>query len=242
MEHPIPVAPQPAALRSVETKPGWPHQGEGKGDAGHGTQAGLLNKPSVKNLGSTASSNCSHQSTGNSTLKAQAETPPGVIRLPSEVETGTHIKSAKSLAGIPKDDARNDSSGAKVPVDAQQSMYSGCAAADGKYGGDQGFFQRLGNLRDRSLGSWLPEGKCVYIQSGDPSDFDGYLIARAGEVLSRMTSDMTFAVVVPEERAENRNAEELDERAEVSMNICGRMLRHLCPSAQVVRGDRKSVV
>jgi hypothetical protein len=31
----------------------------------------------------------------------------------------------------------------------------------------------LGNLREVSLRNRLPEGKCIYIQSGDPSDFDG---------------------------------------------------------------------
>ena len=113
-------------------------------------------------------------------------------------------------------------------------------------------FRRLGNLRDERFAKRLPKGKCVYIQSGDPSDFDGalsslarpclwapkrqasllfifhvffvwigslvscrcwlvvprvwlsrpkctpagYLIARAGEILSRTTKDLVFVVVV----------------------------------------------
>jgi len=97
-------------------------------------------------------------------------------------------------------------------------------------------FSELGDLRNSSYGKVLPEGKCLYIQCGDPSDFDGYLIARAGEVLSMTTRDMIFAVVVPEERSENRNVAIPDARAEVSLDICGRMLRSLCPTAQVVRG------
>ena len=42
----------------------------------------------------------------------------------------------------------------------------------------------------------LPEGKCLYIQAGDPSDFDGYLIGYAGMELERHTSDFEFALVV----------------------------------------------
>eukprot|EP00951_Prasinocladus_malaysianus_P018735 scaffold150254_cov41-Prasinocladus_malaysianus.AAC.1 len=34
-------------------------------------------------------------------------------------------------------------------------------------------FKHLGNLRDPRYSHRLPEGKCMYIQSGDPSDFDG---------------------------------------------------------------------
>eukprot|EP00193_Tetraselmis_chui_P002329 CAMPEP_0177769180 /NCGR_PEP_ID=MMETSP0491_2-20121128/10172_1 /TAXON_ID=63592 /ORGANISM="Tetraselmis chuii, Strain PLY429" /LENGTH=467 /DNA_ID=CAMNT_0019286147 /DNA_START=1323 /DNA_END=2726 /DNA_ORIENTATION=- len=94
----------------------------------------------------------------------------------------------------------------------------------------------LGNLREVSLRNRLPEGKCIYIQSGDPSDFDGYLIARAGEVLSKVTKDFAFAVVVPEERAPERDVMSMDENAEVSMDQCGRMLRCLCPHSHVVRG------
>jgi hypothetical protein len=42
----------------------------------------------------------------------------------------------------------------------------------------------------------LPEGKCLYIQAGDPSDFDGYLIGYAGMELERHTTDFEFALVV----------------------------------------------
>ena len=42
----------------------------------------------------------------------------------------------------------------------------------------------------------LPDGKCLYIQAGDPSDFDGYLIGYAGIELERHTSDFEFALVV----------------------------------------------
>ena len=46
----------------------------------------------------------------------------------------------------------------------------------------------------------LPEGKCLYIQAGDPSDFDGYLIGYAGMELERHTSDFEFALVVRRQR------------------------------------------
>eukprot|EP00873_Tetraselmis_striata_P018386 jgi/Tetstr1/438650/TSEL_027201.t1 len=128
----------------------------------------------------------------------------------------------------------------------QQRRMSGEAAGPGSLTGNEDTSARwrkpgnclkfLGNLREPTLRSRLPEGRCLYIQSGDPSDFDGYLIARAGEVLSKVTKDLSFAVVVPEERAADRDVSITDDKAEVSMDQCGRMLRFLCPSSHVVRG------
>ena len=48
----------------------------------------------------------------------------------------------------------------------------------------------------RSTSPVLPDGKCVYIQAGDPSDFDGYYVAFAGMELERHTADLEFALVV----------------------------------------------
>lgn len=77
------------------------------------------------------------------------------------------------------------------------------------------------NWRHRPV---VPPGKCLYIQSGDPGDFDGrlngclllytgtmplrtfrcagYLIGVAGHALEQYTKDMMYALVVSHRRRE----------------------------------------
>mmetsp|Transcript_10228 Transcript_10228/g.21917 ORF Transcript_10228/g.21917 Transcript_10228/m.21917 type:complete len:391 (+) Transcript_10228:296-1468(+) len=87
----------------------------------------------------------------------------------------------------------------------------------------------------------IPEGKCVYIQSGDPGDFDGYLIGVAGTELEKTTHNLQFVLVVPERRAcadrteANVNAHDEEYSEEVLMTS-GQLFRLLCPRAFIVRG------
>ncbi|KAK9805162.1 hypothetical protein WJX72_002851 [[Myrmecia] bisecta] len=102
-------------------------------------------------------------------------------------------------------------------------------------------FIDLANLRQAGAGQPLPEGTCLYIQSGDPSDFDGYLAAAAGHAMAECTRQLTFAVVVPERRAtSNRSEADLNahdpEFSNQVMHTAGRLLQALCPSAFVVFG------
>jgi len=164
-----------SSCASMETKPGWTQQSDGLCEAGHKSQTGVIKTPIKKTLFSTASSNGSHKLTANLNLKTQADSLPGMIRLPSEMDQGIQVTNVKVAACLPRFEARDGSGWAKVPAEQLPSQVSSgkSFAADGMRGGNQGLFHRLGNLRDRSLGSWLPDGKCIYIQSGDPSDFDG---------------------------------------------------------------------
>lgn len=102
------------------------------------------------------------------------------------------------------------------------------------------------NLRYRAV---IPEGKCLYIQSGDPGDFDGYLIGVAGAELERSTKDFIFALVVPErracpDRAESDVNKHDDTFSEQVMRISGMLFRSLCPSACIVRGplNKRNVI
>ncbi|GLC37724.1 hypothetical protein PLESTM_000640600 [Pleodorina starrii] len=96
----------------------------------------------------------------------------------------------------------------------------------------------LFNLRERGV---IPAGNAIYVQSGDSSDFDGYLIAAAGDVLQRQTPNLNFAVVVPERRAW-RDKDEPDTtkhdpaNGEEVLATAGAVLRHLCPRTALVRG------
>lgn len=95
----------------------------------------------------------------------------------------------------------------------------------------------------------VPEGKCVYIQSGDPGDFDGYLIGVAGAELQRRTRDLIFALVVPERRAcPNRGEADVNKHdskfSESVLRTSGLLFRSLCPSACIVRGplNKRNVI
>mmetsp|Transcript_27482 Transcript_27482/g.69911 ORF Transcript_27482/g.69911 Transcript_27482/m.69911 type:complete len:377 (-) Transcript_27482:685-1815(-) len=96
-------------------------------------------------------------------------------------------------------------------------------------------------LLDLRRNSTVPEGRCVYIQSGDPGDFDGYLIGVAGTHVERATSNLLFALVIPERRAcpdrteqdVNKHEEDFSEQV---MHVSGRLFRILCPNAYIVRG------
>ncbi|KAG1674942.1 hypothetical protein FOA52_014735 [Chlamydomonas sp. UWO 241] len=95
----------------------------------------------------------------------------------------------------------------------------------------------------------LPEGKVLYIQSGDPGDFDGYLIGVAGQVVAANTKDMMYALVVPERRACPDRAEadvnKHDEAfSEEVMRVSGCLFRQLCPDATIVRGplNKRNVI
>ncbi|KAG2490559.1 hypothetical protein HYH03_010953 [Edaphochlamys debaryana] len=96
-------------------------------------------------------------------------------------------------------------------------------------------------LFDLRRGGTLPPGPCMYIQSGDTSDFDGYLIAAAGHVVQQQTQGFEYVVAVPERRAW-RDKEEPDtmrhdpEYSEEVLSTSGTMLRNLCPDAMLVRG------
>jgi len=92
--------------------------------------------------------------------------------------------------------------------------------------------------RHRAL---IPKGKCIYIQSGDPGDFDGYLIGVAGHVLESHTKDMMFALVVPERRAcPDRNETDVNAHDEMFsesvLRVSGSLFRALCPKACIIRG------
>ncbi|KAF5829466.1 hypothetical protein DUNSADRAFT_16047 [Dunaliella salina] len=104
-------------------------------------------------------------------------------------------------------------------------------------GGEE--LQEVFNLRFRN--DHLPSGKCVYIQSGDPGDFDGYMIGVAGAELEKRTEDLQFVLVMPERRAcanrEEPNVNKHDEEfSEEVMHVAGRLIRHLCPHTFIVRG------
>jgi len=107
--------------------------------------------------------------------------------------------------------------------------------------GEQGLplEQDMFNLRFRN--DQLPSGKCVYIQSGDPGDFDGYMIGVAGAELEKRTEDLQFVIVMPERRAcadrEEPNVNKHDEGfSEEVMHVAGRLIRYLCPHSFIVRG------
>ncbi|GLI66710.1 hypothetical protein VaNZ11_010646 [Volvox africanus] len=96
----------------------------------------------------------------------------------------------------------------------------------------------LFNLRERSH---IPNGHSIYIQAGDTSDFDGYLIAAAGEVLQARTKQFDFVIAVPERRVWlDKNEPDLTKHdpsySEEVMATGGAMLRHLCPRACLIRG------
>lgn len=105
------------------------------------------------------------------------------------------------------------------------------------------------NLRCAAAQFSLPQGGCIYIQSGDPSDFDGYLIAKAGAEIARYTDKLEFVVVVPERRACKDRAE-LDtnkhepEFSEHVMATAGKLVRALCPKATIIRGplNQKNII
>ncbi|KAG2437804.1 hypothetical protein HXX76_005424 [Chlamydomonas incerta] len=92
----------------------------------------------------------------------------------------------------------------------------------------------------RAHGS-VPAGRCMYIQSGDTSDFDGYLIAAAGQVIQRQTPDFDYVIAVPERRAW-RDKDEPDTNkhdptySQEVLATSGALLRHLCPDAMIVKG------
>lgn len=85
------------------------------------------------------------------------------------------------------------------------SFFGLCSTAEttqtaprGFAGGSSQKLENPFNLRERGV---IPEGKCVYLQAGDPGDFDGYLIAAACSQLQQHTEALTAVVVVPERRA-----------------------------------------
>ncbi|GIL46401.1 hypothetical protein Vafri_3397 [Volvox africanus] len=94
---------------------------------------------------------------------------------------------------------------------------------------------------DLRSGSGLPSGACMYIQSGDTSDFDGYLIAAAGHALQRQTPKFEYVIAVPERRAW-RGKDEPDTNkhdptySEEVLATAGALLRHLCPDAILCKG------
>ncbi|GLC34118.1 hypothetical protein PLESTB_000839300 [Pleodorina starrii] len=98
-----------------------------------------------------------------------------------------------------------------------------------------------GKLYDLRSGNGLPAGSCMYIQSGDTSDFDGYLIAAAGHVLQRQTPKFEYVIAVPERRAwRDKNEPDTSKHdptysTEV-LATAGALLRHLCPDAILCRG------
>ncbi|KXZ51930.1 hypothetical protein GPECTOR_11g56 [Gonium pectorale] len=96
-------------------------------------------------------------------------------------------------------------------------------------------------LFDLRRGAAIPQGACMYIQSGDTSDFDGYLIAAAGSVLEAQTPQFDYVIAVPERRAW-RDKDEPDTMkhdagfSEEVLATAGTLLRHLCPKAILVKG------
>eukprot|EP00967_Tisochrysis_lutea_P082549 scaffold114289_cov17-Tisochrysis_lutea.AAC.1 len=96
--------------------------------------------------------------------------------------------------------------------------------------GEQGLplEQDMFNLRFRN--DQLPSGKCVYIQSGDPGDFDGYMIGVAGAELEKRTEDLQFVIVMPERRAcadrEEPNVNKHDEGFSEEVMHSGALMRH----------------
>jgi len=220
LEHPVTV---PSPVTAIKSPMPWPML-DGNCETSEG-EAGLLQSAQTS-MGHSGAALKPDQKRHAPSL------PPATAKLNSE----THAAALGLPANVTAVTMNGDAPSAKY---WQSSADEVDDDSDGELPGFKGraqIFRKFGNLRDERFAKHLPKGKCVYIQSGDPSDFDGYLIARAGEILSRTTKDLVFVVVVPEERAEDRNEAELDERAEVSMDICGRMLRHLCPGARVVRG------
>lgn len=94
------------------------------------------------------------------------------------------------------------------------------------------------DLRYRSP---LPPGKTLYIQSGDPGDFDGYLIGVAGHQLEQCTKNMEYALVMPERRAcGDRDEPDVNKHDDIYsdkvMQVAGSLVRLLCPKARIVRG------
>eukprot|EP00798_Chlamydomonas_sp_ICE-L_P005303 gene5303-18548_t len=94
------------------------------------------------------------------------------------------------------------------------------------------------NLRDGGL---LIAGRCVYLQAGDPGDFDGYLIAAAALVLQNNTKELQSVIVVPERRAcSDRNEPDANcheqEFSEQVLSTASRVLTSVCPDVYAVRG------
>lgn len=105
------------------------------------------------------------------------------------------------------------------------------------------------NLRFQGSGTCLPPGNCVYIQSGDPSDFDGYLIAKAGEQIARCTEKFETVVVIPERRAcpdrsETDTNKHVQEFSEKVLATAGKLVRALCPTITIIRGplNQKNII
>lgn len=105
------------------------------------------------------------------------------------------------------------------------------------------------NLRFPGVGTPLPAGKCVYIQSGDSSDFDGYLIAKAGELIAQDTADFETVIVVPErracpDRAETDTNKHVQAYSEVVLATAEKLVRAICPSVTIIRGplNEKNVI
>jgi hypothetical protein len=81
-----------------------------------------------------------------------------------------------------------------------------------------------------------------YIQAGDTSDFDGYLIARATELLCKQKKNLEYAIVLPERRAcldrnETNPMQHDTTYGEEIMDVSAKVLRRLCPTAaMIIRG------
>lgn len=100
-------------------------------------------------------------------------------------------------------------------------------------------------MYDIRTGNQIPPGTTMYIQSGDPSDFDGYLIAAAGATVQKHTQDLEYVIAIPERRAWRDPAEPDTQRhdpdySEKVLATSGSLVRHLCPNAVVVRGALNS--
>lgn len=93
------------------------------------------------------------------------------------------------------------------------------------------------NLRN---GSTLPPGRCVYVQSGDSTDFDGYLCAAIAQQFAKLTPDLVAAIVVPRRRATpdrtaKRNVHD-DNFSGECMKVAYALIRGVAPDARIFEG------
>ena len=90
-----------------------------------------------------------------------------------------------------------------------------------------------------------PSGAMLYIQSGDTTDFDGYMIAAAAQQVCANNPRMECAIILPERRA-------CPDISEINMmthdpiygeevvETSAKLLRLLCPSSMIVKGPLNS--